>query len=278
MFRSGVQTVPIYATVVDAAGRLVPDLKQEDFQVFDNGKPAPITLFVAETQPISVITAIDTSGSMTLVLDLVKEAAEAFVLRLLPKDRALIATFDDQVRMMKGGFTSSRDDLVRYLRTEVRYGNATHLWDAVYESTARLNEETSRKVVLVLSDGEDFGSRLDGEAVLAKARDEHVMVYVIGMRNRYFNGQQWIVSRPDGFLKKLTLQTGGGHFEISRTTELNSTFSRVADELHRQYLIGIAPAQLDGKLHTLDVRALPPGMTTRARKNYTASKDGGSPK
>ena len=81
------------------------------------------------------------------------------------------------------------------------------------------------------------------------------------------------MSKPDSFLKKLTLQTGGGLFEISRTTELNSTFSRVADELHRQYLIGISPGQLDGKLHTLDVRALPPGMTTRARKTYMATKD-----
>jgi len=277
MFRGGVQTVPIYATVVDAAGRLVPDLKQEDFEVLDNGKPTPITLFVAETQPISVVTAIDTSGSMTLVLDLVKDAAEAFVLRLLPKDRGMIATFDDQERFSPG-FTSSRDDLVRYLRTEVRYGNSTHLWDALYTSTTKLKDETNRKVVLVLSDGEDFGSDMDGEAVLARAREEHVMVYVIGMRNRYFNGQQWTVSRPDAFLRKLTAQTGGGHFEISKTTELNSTFSRVADELHRQYLIGISPTQLDGKLHNLEVRARPPGMTTRARKNYLATKEGAAAK
>jgi hypothetical protein len=144
MFRSGVQTVPIYATVTDAGGRLVTDLKQEDFQVFDNGKPAPITLFVAETQPIAVVTAIDVSGSMTLVLDFVREAAEAFMLRLLPADRALIATFGDTVKMSPE-FTSNRDALIRYLRSDKQYSNGTALWDAMYRSIARLKDEPLRK-------------------------------------------------------------------------------------------------------------------------------------
>ena len=175
VFRSGVQTVPIYATVVEASGRLVPDLTEADFEVLDNGKPTPITLFVKEVQPISVVTAIDTSASMTLVLDFVKDAAETFVLRLLPKDRGLIVSFDDKVRHGKT-FTSNRDDLVRYLRTEMMFGNSTHLWDALYQSAALLKDEASRKVVLVLSDGEDYGSQLDGEAVLSRAQDDHVMV------------------------------------------------------------------------------------------------------
>jgi hypothetical protein len=137
--------------------------------------------------------------------------------------------------------------------------------DALAESVAQLKEESSRKVVLVLSDGEDFGSRMsDGKDVLSRAQDDHVMVYAIGMRNRYFNGAQWTISTPDPFLRKLTAQTGGGNFDISKATELNSTFTRVADELHRQYLIGIAPGVLDGKLHKLDLRIKAPGMTARA--------------
>ena len=177
VFRGGVQTVPIYATVVDATGRLVPDLKQEDFEVLDNGKVTPITLFVAEVQPISVVLAIDTSGSMTLVLDdFVKQAAEAFVLRMLPADRGLIGAFDDKIRFSQQ-FTNKRDELLRYLRTEVQFGNGTRLWDALAESVAQLKEESSRKVVLVLSDGEDFGSRMsDGKDVLSRAQDDHVMV------------------------------------------------------------------------------------------------------
>jgi Ca-activated chloride channel homolog len=273
IFRSSVQTVPIYATVTDSAGRLVPDLKEADFEVFDNAKPTPLTLFVAEVQPIAVVTAIDTSGSMTLVLDFVKLAAETFVLRLLPHDRGRVAAFDDKI-LMSPRFTSDRDELVRHLQTEVQFGNGTRLWDAMYQSIAELKDETIRRVVLVLSDGEDTSSKLvGGDDVLARAQSDDVMVYAIGLRNRYRGGPNgsWVESRPDRYLKKMTDQTGGGYFELTRTTELNSTFSRVADELHRQYLMAISPAAMDGKVHKLDVRVKVPGMTVRARKTYTAS-------
>jgi len=270
VFRSTVQTVPIYATVLDNTGRLVPDLKQEDFEVFDNNKPAAITSFAAEVQPIAVVVALDTSGSMTLVLDLVKSAAEAFVLRLLPADRARIVSFDDKIRWSPN-FTSDRDKLIEHLRSGIQFGNGTRLWDAMYESVSVLKEEETRKVVLVLSDGEDYGSRLGGNDVLTKAQDDHVMVYTIGLRNRYFNGAQWVTSQPDRTLKKTSAQTGGGWFELSRTTELNSTFSKIADELHRQYLIAISPTTLDGKPHVLNVRVKTPGMTARARQSYTAT-------
>ncbi|HEX5071345.1 MAG TPA: VWA domain-containing protein [Vicinamibacterales bacterium] len=273
VFRTGVQTVPIYATVLDANNRLVPDLKQEHFEVFDNGKPAPITLFVAEVQPISVVVAIDTSGSMTLVIDdFVKQAAETFILRMLPADRAMIGNFDDRV-VFSPEFTSNKDQLIRYIRTNIQYGNGTRLWDALDRSVAQLKTETSRKVVLALSDGEDSGSKTaDGKDVLARAQDEHVMVYVIGMHNQLVINGQYSVTRPDRFLRRLTAETGGGNFEISKATELNSTFTRVADELHRQYVIGIAPAVLDGKLHKLEVKVKVPGMTARARQNYMATK------
>ncbi len=277
-FRSGVQTVPIYATVVDSNDRLVPDLKQEDFEVLDNGKPSPITLFVTEVQPIAVVTVIDTSGSMTLVLDFVTEAAETFILRLLPQDRGMVASFDDKI-LMSPGFTSNRDELVGYLRTSVQFGNGTRLWDALYQSVAQLKDEPVRKVVLVLSDGEDTASKMNGNEVLSRAQDDHVMVYAIGMHNRYRGGMngEWVVTRPDPFLRKLTSETGGGNFEITRATELNSTFTRVADELHRQYLIGISAGQLDGKLHKIDLRVKPPGMTARARKSYMATKEPPAP-
>src|SRR5690242_11425436 len=70
VFRSGVQTVPVYATVVDAAGRLVPDLQQEDFTILDNDKPQPLSIFLTDVQPLSVVVMLDTSGSMTANLDL----------------------------------------------------------------------------------------------------------------------------------------------------------------------------------------------------------------
>ena len=87
MFKSTVRTVPIYATVVDASGRLVPDLEQADFTVLDNGKPADVALFSNESQPFTAVVMLDTSASMTANLKLLNRAAEQFLLRLLPVDQ-----------------------------------------------------------------------------------------------------------------------------------------------------------------------------------------------
>ena len=271
-FRSSVLSVPIYATVVDAQGRLVPDLQQSEFEVLDNLKPVAITNFAAEVLPISAVLAIDASASMAGDLKLAKDAAEAFVLRLLPHDRARIVGFDDLVRWSPD-FTADRDALIRHLRMEMRFGNGTRLWDALYESVGALKEEKARKVVVVLSDGADWGSKnAEEDQVLEFAQAHDVMVYTVGLRTRYRGGPNGsiIEGRPDRNLKKMSEHTGGGYFELTRATELNSTFTRVADELHRQYLLAI-PAQQDGKVHTLSVRTKVGGMTVRARKTYVAA-------
>jgi Ca-activated chloride channel homolog len=103
-----------------------------------------------------------------------------------------------------------------------------------------------------------------------------VMVYAIGLGNDYFNGQQRVRSQPDRGLKKLAEETGGGYFELKRTADLNETFTRVAEELHSQYVLGFSPEALDGKVHKLEVRVKKAGMTARARKSYLATKASGS--
>ena len=100
-FRTSSQTVPIYATVVDRSGRLVPDLLEQHFEVYDNGKLQTLTLFKSDVQPITVVVMLDTSGSMTLNLELLKAAAEQFVLRLLPEDRARIGSFSDMITISR---------------------------------------------------------------------------------------------------------------------------------------------------------------------------------
>ena len=87
IFKSSVRTVPIYATVVDTSGRLVPELEQADFTILDNGKPAEVSLFSNESQPFTAVVMLDTSASMTANLKLLNRAAEQFLLRLLPVDR-----------------------------------------------------------------------------------------------------------------------------------------------------------------------------------------------
>ncbi|HUF46848.1 MAG TPA: VWA domain-containing protein [Vicinamibacterales bacterium] len=279
-FRVGVQTVPIYATVLDREGRLVPDLDHEHFEVYDNGKLQTITNFTADVQPITVVVMLDTSGSMTLYLDLLKQAAEQFVIRLLPDDRAKIGSFSDKILFSPtrgASFTGDRDALLHALRNDIQFGNPTRLWDAVLLSMAELSNEPGRRVVLVFTDGDDNSSTLAGRGdVIDRSQAENFMVYGIGYRSRYFDGRSWVTTRPDRGLRPLALESGGGYFELTQAHELGPTFTRVADELHRQYVLGFSPEVLDGKVHRLEVRVKVPGMTVRARQSYVAATASGA--
>ena len=266
-FRSGNRTVPIYATVTDATGRLVPDLERDDFEVWDSGKPVPLTVFDNAVQPIAVVVMLDTSGSMTMNLDLLKEAATQFAIRLLPEDRARIGSFSDKIKIAPADFTSDRDELIRILRDDIDYGNPTRLWDATDAGMTALKDIEGRRVVLVFTDGADtFSDRSQGD-VMTRAREGEFLIYAIGLRSQ-LRGQG--VTQPDPGLRKVAEETGGGYFELGRTDELNSTFTRVASELHSQYVLGFSPTALDGKVHKLEVTVKRPGLVARARKSYIA--------
>lgn len=275
VFRSSVRTVPIYATVIDSGGRLVPDLEQSDFTLLDNGKPAEMILFSNESQPFTAVVMLDTSASMTANLKLLNRAAEQFVLRLLPVDRAQVGAFNDKIQL-SGEFTNDRDALIGALN-DLYFGNPTRLNDAIGASLDALQGIDGRRVILVFTDGEDTSSRTGFKTVLERARDEEVMVYSIGLESEYFNGMRVVRSRPSRDLRKIADETGGGYFELTKTAELAPTFTRVAQELRSQYLIGFAPAQLDGKVHKLELKINKPGMTVRARKSYLATPDTNKP-
>lgn len=268
-FRSGAKTVAIFATVLDGNGRLVPGLEAEDFEILDEGKPVQITLFDNQVQPFTAALVLDTSGSMTANIGRVQEAAEQFVIRMLPADKAAVAYFNDQL-FFSPQFTSDRDALSRYIRTEMRFGNATVLWDAVDAAMDRLEPVEGRKVVVSLTDGDDFGSKTDFDDVRDRARENEVMVYSIGFTSDYFDGVRRVRSKPSNNLKKLAQETGGGFFELQKTADLNTTFTRVIQELHSQYAMAFQPDKLDGKLHKLQVRVKKPGMVARARQSYLA--------
>jgi VWFA-related protein len=271
-FRVSSQTVAIYATVVDADNHLATDLEQKDFEVYDNGVLKPLTLFKSDVQPITVVVMLDTSGSMTLDIDLLKDAAERFVLRLLPGDRAKVGSFNNKI-YVSPTFLADRDALVRQIR-DLDYGNDTFLWDAVDRAMSALASESGRRVVLLFTDGEDDRSQVTNyKQALNRAVTENFMIYGIGKHTRYNNGQRFVETHPDRNLLPLTSETGGGYYELKVGADLNSAFTRVADELHRQYVLGFSADTLDGTMHKLEVRVKTPGMIVRARKGYLASKD-----
>ena len=272
--RVSTESVPVYTTVTDTDKRLVPDLTIDDFEILDNGKPQTINVFENKPTPITVVVMIDTSGSMTAALDLVKEGAEQFILRLLPDDKAQVGEFSDKIKFHPGTFIDSRDRLIYLLKNDLDFGYPTRLYDAVDESLTRLEVADSRKVVLVFTDGDDTASKIGVGKVMDRAREKDTMIYAIGLVNEFFNGQQRVRSSPDRGLKKLAEDTGGGYFELKRTADLGATFTRVAHELHSQYVLGFSPETPDGKVHKLEVRVKKAGMTARARKSYVSASAG----
>jgi VWFA-related protein len=300
-FKSGARTVAVYATVTGDDGRLVPDLTRDDFEIYDNGKLQPITVFANDIQPITIVVMLDRSGSMKANFRLVEAAGEAFVGRLLPADKARIGSFAVRIQVDPREFTSDKEELIRILRTELQPEGPTPLWNAVNVGMTALLRQEGRRVVLVFTDGVDMPMNFSTHNVslhdaMKRAQEEDVMVYAIGLASHTpfggrraqmggrgmggFGGRRGggspSAQGPDEGLAKIALETGGGYFELTQTRDLSSTFATVADELHHQYALGFTPVKLDGKSHKLEVRVKRSGMTARARKSYVASADRGS--
>jgi Ca-activated chloride channel family protein len=194
-FKVSTNSVALYATVTDTAKRLVPDLVEDDFEVYDNGKLQTLTAFDNKPLPITVVVMLDTSGSMTLALDLVKSAAEQFLLRMMPEDQGMVGAFNDKIEFHPEGFTNSRDELIRSLK-DLDFGYPTRLYDAVNQSMTQLKGIPGRRVVLVFTDGDDNASKFGSGDVTDRGRMEDVMVYSIGLVMRFLEGLRCTVSSP----------------------------------------------------------------------------------
>ena len=269
VFRAGTELVDLYVTATDRNGRLVPDLLQEDFVILDEGQVQEVVLFENEVQPITVVVMLDTSASMTPSLDLLMAGAEQFIIRMLPDDRAKVGAFNDKIQILPEDFIGDRDALIRDL-DRLQFGNPTRLYDAIGASVEALSGLDGRKVVLVFTDGEDTQNEIGWRDVLEMAQVEEVMIYTIGLESDYFNGVRRVRSRPDRRLRTFAEETGGGYFELDDTDDLGPTFTRVAQELHSQYVLGFVPLTRDGEVHEIDIRVQRRGTTARARRSYIA--------
>jgi Ca-activated chloride channel family protein len=291
-FRSTGRVVPVYTTVTDESGQLVLDLTQEDFEIRDNGKPQEITQFSMKLAPMTGTILIDGSQSVVRDFDLLISAADAFIVRMMPGDRVRIGSFAEDVRLGPAP-TDDRDELIRFLRNpfSLRMGIRTRLWDAIDLAIESLPPAESRRVVLVLSDGQDTFSVKRQPDVISRAMRNDVMVYAIRVppsvfeprnqeeanrarMNAAYMGTDKIPPRPvDGLLNEVVSDTGGGFFEIDQLSELNSIATQIALELHSQYILGFVPDKLDNKVHKIEVRVKKHGFNARARRSYLASPE-----
>ena len=268
LFRSGTQLVDLFVTVTDREGRLVPNLTREDFTILDDEEPTEIVVFENSVRPITVVVMLDTSASMDLNRGRLMAGAEQFLLRLLPDDRARVGAFNDKVEITPPQFIGDRDALIAEL-ADLDFGNATKVYDAAYTSLDALLAVDGRRVVLLFTDGDDTDSDAGSGDVLDRAVAEEVMIYAIGFESNYFNGVRYVTTRPDRNLKRFAEETGGGYFELTEAADLGPTFTRVARELHSQYVLGFTP-RTDGQRHEIEVRLAERGLRARARRSYIA--------
>lgn len=286
VFRGVEDVVRLFVTVSDRNGRLVTDLTADQFEVRDNGRPQPITLFDNSPQPIELVVMLDVSGSMVGNLPLLRAASTALFERLNPADRVRIGTFGREVEI-SDDFTNDIAALAAALPDVIEPDAPTPLWQALSRAIDAFDSGSeARRVVLVLSDGRDSGvwgfrnRQVSQVEVIERARDRDVMLYAIGMYSRgprppigVGRGamQSYLAAdMPDPGLARVAEHSGGGYRELRASHDLAAAFTEVADELHRQYLIGYDLPARDGKVHEVDVRVKERGLTTRARKEYRA--------
>jgi VWFA-related protein len=287
----------VFFTVKAKDGTLVPHLTKDDCTISEDKAPQKLKSFVAETQqPITLGILLDTSGSQQNVLPLEQDVGGQFLQRVLrQKDEAFLLSFDVDVDLMQD-YTNSPRLLTRAMNkaqintaggngaagipgagggTVPTIGNpkGTVLYDAVYlASNEKLNQETGRKAMILLTDGEDEGSDHKIQDAIAAAQKTNVLVYVILIADRGFYGGFGY----SGFsaMKKLTEETGGRLIDVGNNgKKLEAAFQQIEDELRTEYVASYTPTntKLDGSFRHLGVECKGDGMKVQVRKGYYAT-------
>jgi VWFA-related protein len=281
-FRVPIDVVPVSVTVTDEGNRLIQDLTQSEFKVYDDGVPRPIVTFASAARPLDVVLMLDVSGSMYPNLRLLREAVEEFFRGLRPDDRVLFGTFGGHIAISEE-FTGDVNQLRGRVPSAIDRRSLTPLWRALDDAITALDAAKNRPVIVVFSDGKDSGQdpgqrKVTLDDVIGRARLQGTMIYAIGLHSRGGVAASPLSTtitafddRPDPGLGTLAAETGGRYFEVDLNPErdLGAAFARALDELHNQYLLGFEAAR-DGRLHQVMVTVARPGATARARSAYQA--------
>ena len=298
-FKLEVNLVNLFFTVKDKDGNLVPHLTKNDCGVSEDKVPQTIKNFVAETnQPLTLGILLDTSGSQQRVLPLEQQAGSRFLEQVLrPKDEAFLLGFDVNVDLLQD-FTSSARLLSHAMdKAEINTagGNGaagvpglgggpvptigdpkgTLLYDSVYlASNEKLNQETGRKAMIILTDGEDQGSRTKINDAIAAAQRSNAIIYVILIADTGFYGDFGYSGYSAA--KKMAEETGGRVINVGNNgRKLEAAFQQIQDELRTQYVASYTPtnAKLDGTFRHIAVEC-GAGRKVQVRKGYFAPSPG----
>jgi len=283
--RSTVNLVNLFATVRDKNKRIVGDMKQEDFKVFEDNQEQKIAFFSKEvTLPITLGLLIDTSGSEQNRLGAEQEAASRFLDRVMRKgDEAMVISFDLDVDLL-ADFTDDRAQIERAIN-KARIGvisggvvtpgtipsntGGTHFYDAVFLAcNDKLVTEAGRKALVIITDAQDEGSKLRLEEAIESAQRTDTVIHVLLVHDP---GYGW---RPD-VARKLSDETGGRTIEVSSEKKLNEAFDQISEELRSQYTLGYYPSNTvkDGRFRKVKVEASNKDYKILTRKGYYAPKN-----
>jgi VWFA-related protein len=289
--RVQVGLVSLYATVRDHQKHLVPNLTREDFRIFEEGQEQKVDYFARETAlPITVGLLIDTSGSQETLLGAEQEAASRFLERVLRKgDLAMVITFDLDVDLLSD-FTEDSAQLERAIgRARInapaapvrgpfpqRGPKGTCFYDAIYlASREKLGNEAGRKALVILTDAQDYGSKMRLEDALEAAQrtDTVIHIILISEPRRYFRAG--LSYSGEGVAKKLSEETGGRSISVSSEKKLEEAFDQISEELRQQYVLGYYPrnSAQDGKFRKVRIETNQSDLKVLSRKGYYPPRD-----
>jgi Ca-activated chloride channel family protein len=282
-FRVGVDAVRVDALVLDG-NRPVAGLTAADFELWDSGVPQRVESITFEDVPLSLMLALDASGSVRgAPLEHLKQAAAAVTDLLKPGDRAALLTFAEEVDL-SCDWTSDREQLKRAIASTAASGS-TALHDASFAALTFKDAMAGRALVLVFSDGDDTSSWLSGQTVMEIARRSDAVIYGVGLRTASATRLGYLVDFRSGlqpdipsvvlplltqpFLMALADETGGNYLEAERSDRLREVFVRIMTEFRSRYLLTYTPTGVDaGGWHPIQVKVKNKRGSVTARRGY----------
>lgn len=291
-----VNIVQLFFNVKDKHGALIPNMTKDDFEIYEDGQQQTLKYFTPETNlPLTIGMLIDSSGSQLRVLDMEKEVGGAFLKQILTdKDEAYVLDFNIDASLVQD-FTRDVQRLQKALNSvrintgvtmptlpgagggpvPTAHSAGTVLYDAVYLSAHdMLSKEVGRKAMILLTDGEDEGSRLKIKDAIEASQKADAIVYVLLCADRGFYGSYGMGYGGEGEMRKLTEQTGGRVINVgNKFDKLRDAFDQIAAELRSQYNIGYVPTntKLDGAYRKLEIKNKQ-GYKIQARAGYYAGR------
>jgi VWFA-related protein len=271
--------VSVPVTVINRQGQYVVDLRQNDFRIFEDGAEQTIAHFSNVDRPFSVALVIDTSDSTAPFLDKIKGAAKAFVEQLRPSDSVRPIYFHGEIKPLTTVGTVDRGVLSAAIdkMEPGPWRMGTRLYDAVDFAFLALKPESTRKAVILFTDGENTWGKATSKSTLKEAEESDVIVYTVQYGYSSPNPGRQTGRKdmpPEKYLQQLAEKTGGRYFRAGDINAIRQSFAGVAEELRRQYLIGYYPIEAAkiGEERKIKVTVNRKKVAVKARASYTYSR------